>query len=225
MRKTLRLFKFGSIILPVLLLALIAMPALGQENPGAPAAVAEATPQDGLPGQAEQAPAPEQPQVPEKAPVAEQPKGPEQTQGPTEIQPPQQPQAPQPQFPQPQVPQVPQYPQPQMPQQPQVPQYPQPQMPQQPQYPQPQYINIDGVWGSMLNGQQVVMQVQGNQYQAWMNGAPFEGGVFQIQGNIMYGQAYGGVPFTRYVQMDPSGYYFTLSDPASGAYITYQRMQ
>jgi hypothetical protein len=38
------------------------------------------------------------------------------------------------------------------------------------------------------------MQIQGNQYQSWMNGVPFEAGMFQIQGNMMFGQNQMGCP-------------------------------
>jgi hypothetical protein len=134
--------------------------------------------------------------------------------------------------PQPQVPQQPQMPQqpqfPQVPQQPQMPQMPQqPQFPQVPQQPVPpvQYINLTGVWGTIMNGQQVVMQIQGNQYQSWMNGVPFEAGMFQIQGNMMYGQNQTGMPFTYYFQLGPGGLTFSITDAVTGMTVMYQRMQ
>ena len=69
------------------------------------------------------------------------------------------------------------------------------------------------------------MQIYGNQYQAWMNGIPYEAGYFQIQGNVLQGQTTTGAVFMRYIQVDPSGMVFSLDDPASGVTVTYQRMQ
>lgn len=123
-----------------------------------------------------------------------------------------QPPVPQPPVPQPPVPQPP---------------VPQPPVPQPPVPPVPpvQYINLTGVWGTILNGQQVVMQIQGNQYQSWMNGIPFEAGMFQIQGNMMYGQNQMGMPFNYYFQLGPGGLTFTITDAVTGMMVMYQRMQ
>lgn len=129
-----------------------------------------------------------------------------------------------PQQPLPQYPQYPQQPVPQqpMPQQP-MPQY--PQYPQQPQYP-PQTFSLDGVWGAYLQaGQQYVMQIQGNQYQSWINGMPSESGVFQIQGNLMSGQNHMGQYFTHYFQMYPGGMAFTIMNQETGMSLTLQRIQ
>jgi len=92
--------------------------------------------------------------------------------------------------------------------------------------PQPQYqVNLTGVWGTYMNGQPVIMQIYGNQYQAWMNGMLFEAGYFQVQGNILQGQTTTGEVFSRYLYVDPSGMVFNLTDPYTGISVTYQRMQ
>ncbi len=69
------------------------------------------------------------------------------------------------------------------------------------------------------------MQIQGNQYQSWMNGIPFEAGMFQIQGNMMYGQNQMGMPFNYYFQLGPGGLTFTITDAVTGMMVMYQRMQ
>jgi hypothetical protein len=68
------------------------------------------------------------------------------------------------------------------------------------------------------------MQIQGNQYQAWINGMPSEAGIFQIQGNMMYGQTTTGAQFTNVFQWDPSGRAFSIT-VQNGFTIVYQRMQ
>ncbi|GAB1428310.1 hypothetical protein MASR2M17_17400 [Aminivibrio sp.] len=116
-------------------------------------------------------------------------------------------------------------PQPQpMPQQPQYPQQPQP-MPQQPQYPQQKPVGLNGVWGAYINCQQIVMQIQGNQYQMWMNGMPYQTGLFQIQGNILQGQTSMGEFFSHYLLVNPNGMEFMLTNMQTGIAVVYQRMQ
>ncbi|RRD65029.1 hypothetical protein EII26_04950 [Fretibacterium sp. OH1220_COT-178] len=106
---------------------------------------------------------------------------------------------------------------------PSQPQYPSQSVPPQPQVP-PQGATLDGVWGAFVNGQQLVMQIQGNQYGVWVNGMPSEAGVFQIQGNRMYGQTNTGAAFSNLFQWDPSGMAFAITAP-NGFTIVYQRMQ
>ncbi|MDR1732400.1 MAG: hypothetical protein LBR61_09955 [Synergistaceae bacterium] len=97
-------------------------------------------------------------------------------------------------------------------------------IPPMPQPPIPQQVSLDGVWGAMVNGQQWVMQYQGNQYQGWINGMPAEAGIFQIQGNMMVGRTTTGMAFSNFFQMDPSGSMFQITAP-NGFSIVYQRMQ
>jgi len=93
-----------------------------------------------------------------------------------------------------------------------------------------QEMSLDGMWGAMVNGQQWVMQIQLNpyqqayQYQGWINGMPSEAGMFQIQGNTMYGQTTTGATYTNTFQWDPSGMAFSITGQ-NGFSITYQRMQ
>jgi hypothetical protein len=68
------------------------------------------------------------------------------------------------------------------------------------------------------------MQIQGNQYQGWINGIPSEAGIFQIQGNVMSGQTSVGVSYSNIFQMAPSGMSFSITAP-NGFMIVYQRMQ
>ena len=98
-------------------------------------------------------------------------------------------------------------------------------MPQQPQYPLQMPVGLNGVWGAYINGQQVVMQIQGNQYQIWMNGMPYQTGLFQIQGNVLQGQTSMGVFFSQYLLVNPNGMEFMLTDMQTGLVVVYQRMQ
>lgn len=101
--------------------------------------------------------------------------------------------------------------------------------PPPPPPPPPQQIDLNGMWGTYFNGQPLVMQIQGSpagyQYQAWLNGMPFEAGVFQIQGNAMYGQTTMGAAYTNYFQWNPNGMAFSITSPITGITLVYQRMQ
>ena len=98
-------------------------------------------------------------------------------------------------------------------------------MPQQPQYPQQKPVGLNGVWGAYINCQQIVMQIQGNQYQMWMNGMPYQTGLFQIQGNILQGQTSMGEFFSHYLLVNPNGMEFMLTNMQTGIAVVYQRMQ
>ena len=89
---------------------------------------------------------------------------------------------------------------------------------------QPQW-SLDGLWGTASSGVQITMQIQGNQYQAWMNGILFESGMFQIEGNIMYVQMVTGQQFSNIIQWDSNGMSFSLTNTLTGMTIVYQRMQ
>ena len=86
-------------------------------------------------------------------------------------------------------------------------------------------MGLNGVWGAYINGQQVVMQIQGNQYQTWMNGVPYETGLFQIQGNILQGQTSMGAFFSHYLLVNPNGMEFMLTNMQTGMAVVYQRLQ
>ncbi|GAB1401088.1 hypothetical protein MASR1M66_25600 [Aminivibrio sp.] len=86
-------------------------------------------------------------------------------------------------------------------------------------------VGLNGVWGSYINGQQVVMQIQGNQYQMWMNGMPYEAGLFQVQGNVLQGRTSAGVVFSNYILVNPNGMEFMLTDMQTGISVVYQRIQ
>ena len=66
------------------------------------------------------------------------------------------------------------------------------------------------------------MQIQGNQYWMWANGQPSQAGMFQIQGNILYGQTTTGERFQNQFQCD--GRTLIMQEPRGFA-ITYQRMR
>ncbi|MBQ9419616.1 MAG: hypothetical protein IJU31_04485 [Synergistaceae bacterium] len=81
--------------------------------------------------------------------------------------------------------------------------------------------SLEGVWQAMVNGQQLVMQFQGNNYYLWLNGQPAEMGTFQRSGNVLTGVISNtGKPFRNTVNIDPSGNSFTLTDP-NNVSITY----
>ena len=83
---------------------------------------------------------------------------------------------------------------------------------------------LEGVWGAVVNGQQIVMQFKGNQYYAWINSQPAEMGTFQLNGNIYSARTSAGINFQGTVNFDQSGnsYEYTYPD---GSTITYQRME
>ena len=91
--------------------------------------------------------------------------------------------------------------------------------------PQPQGVTLDGTWGTLFNGQQVVMQVQGNRYQTWVNGAPYESGMFRVQGDTMTVQTMTGAVYTQYFRIDATGSVFTITNAQTGMTFVYQRMQ
>ena len=86
-------------------------------------------------------------------------------------------------------------------------------------------ISLEGVWQAYLNGQQLVLQFQGNNYYVWVNGQPAEMGTFQRQGNVLTGTISGtGAPFRNTINFDSTGKNFTMTD-SNNFSITYQRVQ
>ncbi len=99
------------------------------------------------------------------------------------------------------------------------------QFPEMPNVNFPQQVSpLEGVWGAIVNGQQWVLQYQGNQYYGWINGQPSEMGIFQLNGNIITGRTSNGVEFQARVQFDNSGKFMSFTFP-NGNTINYQRMQ
>lgn len=90
--------------------------------------------------------------------------------------------------------------------------------------PVPPAPSLNGVWGAYVNGQQWVMQYQGNNYYGWINGQPSEMGIFQFDGEVIRGQSNAGVNFIAEVDLDASGQTMTLTF-ANGNSITYQKLQ
>ena len=83
-------------------------------------------------------------------------------------------------------------------------------------------VNIEGVWQTYVNGQQLVLQFQGNNYYVWINGQPVEMGTFQIQGSKLIGTKSTGESFSNNVQV--SGNNLILTD-SNNARIVYQKFQ
>ena len=94
-----------------------------------------------------------------------------------------------------------------------------------PKFPGPQpEANIEGVWQTYMNGQQIVLQFQGNYYYIWLNGQPIELGSFTRQGNVLDGRKSTGETFRNTVQVDSSGKTLILTD-SSNMSMTYSRVQ
>ena len=86
-------------------------------------------------------------------------------------------------------------------------------------------LSLEGVWQTMVNGQQLTIQFQGNNYYLWMNGQPAEMGVFQRNGNVLTGTITNtGQPFRSTINIDPSGRSFTLTD-SNNFSVIYQKVQ
>ena len=83
-------------------------------------------------------------------------------------------------------------------------------------------VNIEGIWQTYVNGSQVVMQCQGNNYYVWINGQPAEMGTFQIQGDKLTGTKSNGEIFINNVQISGNNLIFTDS---TNARIIYQKIQ
>ncbi len=84
--------------------------------------------------------------------------------------------------------------------------------------------NIEGVWQAYMNGQQLVLQFQGNNYYIWLNGQPAEMGSFQRDGNKLIGHKSTGEAFQNTVQVDAAGKNLILTD-SNNFSMTYQRVQ
>ena len=85
-----------------------------------------------------------------------------------------------------------------------------------------QVSNVEGVWQTYVNGQQLVLQFQGNNYYVWLNGQPAEMGSFIIQGNNLTGTKSTGEKFNNFFQV--SGNTLMLRDN-DNMNIIYQKVQ
>lgn len=92
------------------------------------------------------------------------------------------------------------------------------------QNPPNQQLSLNGIWGAVVNGGQMLLGLQGNQYQISMNGITTEYGVFQVQGNILYAQSSMGKQFMYYFQLDQSGRFLRLTYQ-NGQFLDLQRVQ
>jgi hypothetical protein len=86
------------------------------------------------------------------------------------------------------------------------------------------FVSLDGVWLTIVNGQQQYMQIQGNYYQASANGMITEAGNFQVQNGMIFGQMTNGMMFQHYFTMGQDGRSFTIT-AANGYSMTYHRVQ
>jgi hypothetical protein len=87
-----------------------------------------------------------------------------------------------------------------------------------------EHVNINGTWGSIVNGQQWVMKYENGQYYGWINGILADSGVYEVKGNVIAGKNNSGVNFDATVKLDPTGNFLLLTFP-NGNMIQYQRMQ
>ena len=92
------------------------------------------------------------------------------------------------------------------------------------QMPDPPAPSLEGVWGAYVNGQQWVIQYQGNNYYGWINGQPSEMGIVQFDGKVVTGRNNAGTTFMAEVQFGNNGQTMTMTF-ANGNTITYQKLQ
>lgn len=88
----------------------------------------------------------------------------------------------------------------------------------------PQNIDITGVWGAYVEGKQVILQYQGNNYFGWINGVPSEMGIFTINGNTITGTSSKGEKFTNEIDIDDSGEFLDMTY-TNGLTVRYQKLQ
>lgn len=88
----------------------------------------------------------------------------------------------------------------------------------------PQNIDITGVWGAYVNGQQWIIQYQGNNYYGWINGQPSEMGIFTVKGKTITGSNNHGVTFTAELELDDDGDELDMTFE-NGNTIRYQKLQ
>ena len=99
------------------------------------------------------------------------------------------------------------------------------QQPKFPKFPMPQpKANLNGVWQAVVNGQQLVMQIDGNQYYMWLNGQPAEMGTCEINGNEISGVVNNGETYKNTFSLDNSGKVLTLTS-SNNVTIIYQKVQ
>ena len=85
-------------------------------------------------------------------------------------------------------------------------------------------LDITGVWGAYVNGQQWIIQYQGNNYYGWINGQPSEMGIFTVKGKTITGSNNHGVTFTAELELDDDGDELDMTFE-NGSTIHYQKLQ
>lgn len=88
----------------------------------------------------------------------------------------------------------------------------------------PQNLDITGVWGAYVNGQQWILQYQGNNYFGWINGVPSEMGIFTVKGKTITGSNNHGVTFTAELELNDDGDELDMTFE-NGSTIHYQKLQ
>ena len=88
----------------------------------------------------------------------------------------------------------------------------------------PQNLDITGVWGAYVEGKQVVLQCEGNNYYAWINGQPSEMGTFTVKGSTITGTSNNGEKFTNKIALDSSGKILDMTYE-NGKTVRYQKLQ
>ena len=88
----------------------------------------------------------------------------------------------------------------------------------------PQNIDITGVWGAYVEGKQIILQYQGDNYFGWIDGVPSEMGIFTIKGKIMTGTSSKGEKFTNEIDIDSSGEFLDMTFE-NGKTVRYQKLQ
>lgn len=97
--------------------------------------------------------------------------------------------------------------------------------PKFPKFPMPQpKVNLNGVWQAILNGQQLVLQIDGNQYYMWLNGQPVQMGTCEIKGNEISGVTHTGKPYKNTFSLDNSGKVLTMTE-SNNVTVIYQKVQ
>lgn len=85
-------------------------------------------------------------------------------------------------------------------------------------------IDITGVWGAYVEGKQVILQYQGNNYFGWINGVPSEMGIFTINGNKITGTSSKGEKFTNEIDIDDSSEFLDMTY-TNGLTVRYQKLR
>ena len=88
----------------------------------------------------------------------------------------------------------------------------------------PQNLDITGVWGAYVEGKQVILQCEGNNYYSWIDGTPWEMGTFTVKGSTITGSSSNGEKFTNKIELDSSGEFLDMTYE-NGQTVRYQKLQ